>query len=184
MKILTLVHSIFPNSIKEEQTNEPLSLEECKALNKEPREMLTPFRNSKPFATEEFDKDSDDNGHVGFMTTAANLRVAVYSIRPASELEVKRIAGKIIPAIATTTAAICGFIALEMYKVHSSDKKTINEYRSGFINLPISMFSTQEPLPAPKGLWETTANEYSADLTMKELIDKLEEAYECNIFSI
>lgn len=41
----------------------------------------------------------------------------MYSIDPADRLKVKLFAGRIIPAIVTSTALICGYSGLEMYKV-------------------------------------------------------------------
>lgn len=55
-----------------------------------------------------FEKDLDSNGHIDFIHAAANLRAAMYSLDPADRLQVKRISGKIIPAIATTTSCVAG----------------------------------------------------------------------------
>jgi ubiquitin-activating enzyme E1 len=55
----------------------------------------------------EFEKDDDANFHIDFITAASNLRASNYSIAGADSLQTKRIAGKIIPAIATTTAMVC-----------------------------------------------------------------------------
>lgn len=57
-----------------------------------------------------FEKDDDANEHVAFVTSAANLRCFNYSIKEVDFHEVKVIAGKIIAAIATTTAAVCGLV--------------------------------------------------------------------------
>uniref|UniRef100_A0AAQ5XF78 E1 ubiquitin-activating enzyme n=1 Tax=Amphiprion ocellaris TaxID=80972 RepID=A0AAQ5XF78_AMPOC len=58
----------------------------------------------------QFEKDDDSNGHLDFVTSASSLRARMYSIEPADRLKTKRIAGKIIPAIATATAAVAGLV--------------------------------------------------------------------------
>ncbi|CAM9704355.1 unnamed protein product, partial [Hapterophycus canaliculatus] len=52
----------------------------------------------------EFDKDLDN--HMEFVTAASNLRARVYKIPEADMHRSRQIAGKIIPAIATTTALV------------------------------------------------------------------------------
>lgn len=59
---------------------------------------------------QQFEKDDDSNGHMDFVASASALRARVYSIEPADRLKTKRIAGKIIPAIATATAAVAGLV--------------------------------------------------------------------------
>lgn len=58
----------------------------------------------------QFEKDNDKNGHVDFVTSASALRAKMYGIEPADRFKTKRIAGKIIPAIATATAAVAGLV--------------------------------------------------------------------------
>lgn len=58
----------------------------------------------------QFEKDDDLNGHMDFVTAASALRARMYAIEPADRLKTKRIAGKIIPAIATATAAVAGLV--------------------------------------------------------------------------
>ena len=70
-----------------------------------------------------FEKDDDSNGHIDFISAASNLRARCFGIINVNKLEIKRLAGRIIPAIATTTAMICGFVSLEMYKAHCHEKK-------------------------------------------------------------
>ena len=134
--------------------------------------------------TETFEKDDDSNSHIDFITAASNLRATNYRIQTQSRLEIKRLAGKIIPAIATTTAMICGFVCLEMYKIHSIKPRKLEEFRNGFVNLAISMYSFQEPLPAPvtklsNGLQYSMWDKYiiKGDLIVQEFIDQIKEKY-------
>lgn len=62
-------------------------------------------------------QDDDLNGHVDFVTAASNLRASNYGIPVADRLSTKRIAGKIVPAIATTTAVVSGLACVELLKV-------------------------------------------------------------------
>ena len=58
--------------------------------------------------SEEFEKDADDNFHIDFMYSMGNCRAANYKLDPMDWLTVKVKAGKIVPALATTTACIAG----------------------------------------------------------------------------
>lgn len=64
----------------------------------------------------DFEKDDDTNFHIAFITSASNLRARNYKINEADFYKTKLIAGKIIPAIATTTAMITGAVANEIFK--------------------------------------------------------------------
>lgn len=64
----------------------------------------------------EFEKDDDTNFHIDFIAASANLRARNYYIQEAPRHEIKLTAGKIIPAIATTTAMVVGIVGFEMMK--------------------------------------------------------------------
>ena len=63
----------------------------------------------------DFEKDDDD--HMRVITACSNLRARNYKIPEADLYTSRGIAGKIIPAIATTTALVVGVISMELYKV-------------------------------------------------------------------
>lgn len=52
--------------------------------------------------------------YYGCFIDRQNLRARMYSIEPVDRLKVKKIAGKIIPAIATTTAAVAGLVCASL----------------------------------------------------------------------
>eukprot|EP00461_Guttulinopsis_vulgaris_P000151 UN00151 len=104
----------------------------------------------------EFEKDDDTNHHIAFITACSNLRARNYQIKEESAHMTKFIAGKIIPAIATTTALVTGLVCLEMYKL--LDQKPIDAYRSSFVSLATNVFASSEPQPAPKSTTRITAN--------------------------
>jgi len=91
----------------------------------------------------EFEKDDDSNFHIDFITACSNMRAWNYHINPASRHEIKIIAGRIIPAIATTTAMITGAVCMEMYKLVLGLPKA--DFCSSNINLATMSFQFFEP---------------------------------------
>uniref|UniRef100_A0A671UV40 SUMO-activating enzyme subunit 2 n=1 Tax=Sparus aurata TaxID=8175 RepID=A0A671UV40_SPAAU len=75
--------------------------------------------------------DKDDPPAMDFVTSAANLRMHIFSMNMKSRFDVKSMAGNIIPAIATTNAVIAGLIVLEGLKILSGE---IESCRTIFLN--------------------------------------------------
>ncbi|KAM8946660.1 SUMO-activating enzyme subunit 2 isoform 2-T2 [Pelodytes ibericus] len=75
--------------------------------------------------------DKDDAPAMDFVTSAANLRMYIFSMTMKSRFDVKSMAGNIIPAIATTNAVISGLIVLEGLKILSGN---IEQCRTVFLN--------------------------------------------------
>ncbi|XP_072996914.1 ubiquitin-activating enzyme E1 2-like isoform X1 [Typha latifolia] len=136
----------------------------------------------------QFEKDDDTNYHMDLIAGLANMRARNYSIPEVDKLKAKFIAGRIIPAIATSTAMATGFVCLELYKVLSGGHK-VEDYRNTFANLALPLFSMAEPVP-PKVIkhqdmswtvWDRWI--IKGDLTLSELLQWL-KARGLNAYSI
>ncbi|GBG26662.1 Ubiquitin-activating enzyme, putative [Hondaea fermentalgiana] len=92
-----------------------------------------------------FEKDFDL--HMDVVYAAAAIRARSYSIPLVDQLEAKRIVGRIIPAIATTTAATTGAVALELYKFLHEGSPSIERFRAMNMNLATNSYASFEPTP-------------------------------------
>jgi len=91
----------------------------------------------------EFEKDDDTNYHIDFISATANLRARNYKIPEVDKFKVKMIAGKIIPAIATTTAMVVGAVGIEIIKLVLN--KPISKMKNSFMNLALPLWLFSEP---------------------------------------
>lgn len=93
--------------------------------------------------SDEFEKDDDQNWHIDFMYSMGNCRASCYKLEPMDWITVKLKAGRIVPALATTTASISGLQTLELVKIIKDCPKT--DYRNIFLNLAVPLMQAGEP---------------------------------------
>ena len=143
---------------------------------------------------EEFEKDNDDNFHVDFIHSLANVRAQNYKLDEMDWITVKIKAGRIVPALATTTAAIAGLQTIELIKFLKDAK--FSEYRNSFLNLAVPSLMQSEPGLAVKNKigvkkqievtlwdrWEYVVQKKTA--TLLKVVEYLEETYGLSVRDI
>jgi ubiquitin-activating enzyme E1 len=149
-----------------------------------------------PLVATEFEKDDDSNYHIDMITALSNMRAWNYKIKPATRLHVKTVAGKIIAALATTTAMITGLTSLEYYKLAlGMQYAQKDQFCNTNVNLAVSVFNAFEPddalrtaitlnidtlsVPYPPGFtsWDSVALSVTGETTMRELLEQIPRAH-------
>jgi ubiquitin-activating enzyme E1 len=141
---------------------------------------------------QDFEKDDDENFHVDFVAAVSNLRATNYGIPTVSRDHTKFIAGKIIPAMITTTAAATGLVGLEFLK-YMCGAKDLQQYRNSFMNLAVPLFNNTPPTRAAKAKSYMTSKgtevsftnwdridigDGTRDLRLEEIVDALKQRYD------
>jgi ubiquitin-activating enzyme E1 len=124
-----------------------------------------------------FEKDDSKNFHMDFIAAAANLRARNYSINEVDRMKAKVIAGRIIPAIANTTACVVGLDCIEFVKAVQK-KKSISAYRDANVNLAFPVLNLMEPSKSKKK--HATAKENKVvveDVPLEQLIHMFKKQY-------
>jgi ubiquitin-activating enzyme E1 len=150
------------------------------------------------FRPHDFEKDDDTNYHIDFIHSCSNLRAENYTIQVCDRQKTKMIAGRIIPAIATTTAAITGLVALQIYTLLQTNK--IDFMRNVFMNLAVNLFVLTEPsekvvqkdkdydpfllgpvkaIPEKWSIWDKLV--IDGPITVKEFINYLKDKYKVDV---
>lgn len=137
----------------------------------------------------DFEKDDDTNFHIDFLTASTNLRASNYDIKHTERSTVKVTAGRIIPALATTTAMICGLVDMEFLKIvlgMHREEGALDKFYNANVNLATGLqaMNVFRPEPAivrktelPGSVAEFTSwdkVEVDGEIPLEELVKHLE----------
>lgn len=76
----------------------------------------------------------------------ANCRSHNYKLAPMDWIQVKIKAGRIVPALATTTATVAGLQTIELIKILKNEK--LSNMKNAFLNLAVPLIQLTEPQKA------------------------------------
>lgn len=114
----------------------------------------------------------------------ANLRSRNYKLDEMDWINVKLKAGRIMPALSTTTSCIAALQTIELVKYIKGCK--VEAMRNAFINLAVPILQLGEPGEAEKikvhetlttNLWERWSVSSKRSETLRSLISAIEEKY-------
>eukprot|EP00331_Platyophrya_macrostoma_P026761 CAMPEP_0176444574 /NCGR_PEP_ID=MMETSP0127-20121128/23147_1 /TAXON_ID=938130 /ORGANISM="Platyophrya macrostoma, Strain WH" /LENGTH=2633 /DNA_ID=CAMNT_0017830115 /DNA_START=51 /DNA_END=7953 /DNA_ORIENTATION=- len=134
---------------------------------------------------QEFEKDEDENYHIDVLYSMTNCRALNYKLEKMDWITVKLKAGRIIPALATTTSAIAGLQTIELVKLIANVK--LEEHKNTFLNLSLPSLTQSEPSSAPVytisanlkatlwDRWDIRLSEHKQIVNLKTLFSHLAE---------
>ncbi|CAF1097144.1 unnamed protein product [Adineta ricciae] len=132
--------------------------------------------------------EKDDDFQIDFIACATNLRAQMYALEMGDRYEIKRIAGRIVPAIGTTTSTVSGLIIVELVKLCLSQLKDISlgVYRNFYINIALPFFISSEPLACETqkigkfdvNIWSSFEIKGNPDMTLEGFIQEVEKKYD------
>ena len=99
-----------------------------------------------------FDKLNDQNQHVNFIMSAANIKAENYKIGECDFLKAKTCSGKFQPIIGTVSSTIAGLITLQIISLSQFDLLNCNipkieNVKNCFLNLGINKYLMTELFP-------------------------------------
>ena len=104
-------------------------------LNKNPKKIN--------FIPIQYEKDASDINIINYACYTSNLRAKNYNIQNLDKIKIKIIAGKIMPALITSTSAIAGLLALQLYVL--SQNCNCRTFRVGVMDLSDNTLALGKP---------------------------------------
>jgi len=154
----------------------------------------------KIFKPEIFDKDKEEKSEFNFIYSCTNLRARNYKIEEEEIEKIILIAGKIIPAIISTTSTISGLVSLQIYIIPQTDN--IYNFRTISLEMKNNMYSISSPeevnfikskkddsfnlslicIPEKFSVWDNI--EIKGKKNVKDLIEFFKNNYDVQILNI
>jgi len=144
MKKLMMVDNYGESSYYKDLNEKEKLLLEAHRISQKAQGDMNKLKQGDVLQVADFEKDDDLNFHIDFINGTSNLRARNYKIAECDRNKTKMIAGKIIPAIATTTAMITGAVTTEIVKV-CMGWNDITKFKNSFVNLALPSVMFAEP---------------------------------------
>ena len=114
-----------------------------KEIKKTIEKYLSKNKNNINFNPIQYEKDTNDINQINFISYTSNLRAKNYNIDNLDKMKIKIIAGKIMPALITSTSSVAGLLALQLYVIcQNSNCKT---FRIGIMDLSDNTLDLGQP---------------------------------------